>query len=123
MTQKESEDLLGTLKGGLTPALKRKRISKTAQLLHDKIDEYQTKFNEASPSSAVKVPMLISPKAAQSYDYILNDGQAQQSQPAQQSQQPKGPSIPQGATKRVPGPDGKLHYTNDAGTVDYGVAQ
>ena len=29
---------------------------------------------------------------------------------------------PAGATHIVPGPDGKNHYTNDAGTVDLGVA-
>jgi hypothetical protein len=29
---------------------------------------------------------------------------------------------PPGATQIVPGPDGRNHYTNDAGTVDYGVA-
>ena len=30
--------------------------------------------------------------------------------------------VPTGATHIVPGPDGKNHYTNDAGTTDYGVA-
>jgi hypothetical protein len=30
---------------------------------------------------------------------------------------------PAGATHKVPGPDGKLHWTNAQGTVDYGVAQ
>jgi hypothetical protein len=29
---------------------------------------------------------------------------------------------PEGATHKVPGPDGKMHYTNAAGTVDLGVA-
>jgi hypothetical protein len=81
LTQKEGQDLLDTLKGGLTPALKRERITKTAQLLHDKIDEYQTKFNESAPSSAVKVPTLISPKAAQSYDYIQSGGKSVAQQP------------------------------------------
>jgi hypothetical protein len=33
---------------------------------------------------------------------------------------PKSP--PAGATHIVPGKDGKNHYTNDAGTIDYGVA-
>jgi hypothetical protein len=94
MTQKESEDLLNTLKGGLTPALKRERITKTAQLLHDKIDEYQTKFNESAPSSAVKVPTLISPKAAQSYDFVTGKTQ----------EQPKLPTAPQGQIAvQVPG--------------------
>jgi hypothetical protein len=113
MTQKESEELLDTLKGGLTPALKRERVTKTAQLLHDKIDEYQTKFQESAPSSAVKVPVLISPKAAQSYDFVAGKTQ----QPAAQQQ------IPSGATHKVPGPDGKMHWTNAQGTVDYGVVQ
>jgi hypothetical protein len=84
MTQKESEELLSDLKGGLTPALKRERILKTAQLLHDKIDEYQTKFEAAAPSSAIAVPTLISPKAAQSYDFIQSGGQTQSAQPTQQ---------------------------------------
>ena len=95
MTQKESEDLLSTLKGGLTPALKRERITKTAQLLHDKIDEYQTKFQESAPSSAVKVPVLISPKAAQSYDFVRSGGQPQQQNGGQVQQ--AAPSIPAGA--------------------------
>ena len=33
------------------------------------------------------------------------------------------PKIPAGATHTVKGPDGKMHYTNDLGTVDYGIAQ
>jgi hypothetical protein len=92
MTQKESEDLLGTLKGGLTPALKRERITKTAQLLHDKIDEYQTKFQESAPSSAVKVPTLISPKAAQSFDFVTGK--------AQPDAAPQAPQV--GAIKTFP---------------------
>src|SRR5258708_28285210 len=27
---------------------------------------------------------------------------------------------PTGTTHKVPGPDGKMHWTNEAGTVDYG---
>ena len=34
----------------------------------------------------------------------------------------RGSQPPPGATHIVPGPDGKNHYTNDAGTVDLGVA-
>ncbi len=92
MTQKESEDLLDTLKGGLTPALKRERITKTAQLLHDKIDEYQTKFNDSAPSSAVKVPILISPKAAHSYDFVQSGGQVQPAQQPQNAQPNAAPT-------------------------------
>jgi hypothetical protein len=99
MTQKESEDLLDKLKGGLTPGLKRERIKETASLLHDKIDEYQNKFNAAAPSSAVKVPLLISPKAAASYDYLQNDGKTQQAAPQQKQQSPAS-----GQTQAAPTP-------------------
>ena len=98
MTQKESEELLGTLKGGLTPALKRERISKTAQLLHDKIDEYQTKFQGAAPSQAINVPTLISPKAASSYDFIQSGGTSQQ-----QSQSPQAGLPQKGDAKQYNG--------------------
>jgi hypothetical protein len=89
LTQKESEDLLSTLKGGLTPSLKRERITKTAQLLHDKIDEYQTKFNAAAPSSAVRVPVLISPKAAAAYDFVTSGGNNQASSQSGQTRLPQ----------------------------------
>jgi hypothetical protein len=36
--------------------------------------------------------------------------------------QPQTSGVPPGATKIVPGPDGNNHYTNDAGTVDLGIA-
>ena len=119
MTQKESEDLLNTLKGGLTPELKRERITKTAQLLHDKIEEYQTKFAAGAPSSAVKVPLLISPRAAASYDFVTNGGKTQ---PAPSPQTGQAQSIPPGATGKAPGSDGKMHY-HDAQGRDLGVAQ
>ena len=39
--------------------------------------------------------------------------------------QPQGTSQtpPPGATHKVPGPDGKTHWTNEQGTIDYGVAE
>jgi hypothetical protein len=36
---------------------------------------------------------------------------------------PAAGAPPPGATHKVPGPDGKNHWTNDQGTVDYGVVQ
>lgn len=110
LTQKESEDLLSKLSGGLTPANKRERISETARLLHDKIDEYQTKFNESAPSSAIKVPLLISPKAAGSYDYVASGGKVKQ-----QAQQPRG-GRPQGIP--VQDPQGGMHYFPDQASAD-----
>jgi hypothetical protein len=113
MSKEEGQKILADLSGGITPANKRERIAETARLLHDKIEEYQNKFNEGAPSSAVKVPLLISPRAAASYDFVQNGGKSQT--------QPKQP--PTGATHKVPGPDGKMHWTNAQGTVDYGVVQ
>ena len=49
-------------------------------------------------------------------------------QPAGQAQPQQRPpaspiaSAPQGATHKVPGPDGQMHWTNDTGTVDLGIA-
>jgi hypothetical protein len=51
-------------------------------LLYDKIEEYQTKFNDAAPSSAVKVPTLISPKAQTAYNFVEGINQPAASTPA-----------------------------------------
>lgn len=43
-------------------------------------------------------------------------------EPGQSGRQANGAgAVPQGATHKVPGADGKLHYTNAQGTVDLGV--
>jgi hypothetical protein len=81
ISEGEAQHIRESLNGGLTPGLKRERIKETATLLHDKMDETQTKFNDAAPSSAVKVPVLMHPSAGQAYDYIQSDGKTQ---PAQQ---------------------------------------
>jgi hypothetical protein len=49
--------------------------------------------------------------------------QPQATQPTQSGAPKQGAQFPAGATKRVQGPDGKWHATNDQGTVDYGVIQ
>jgi hypothetical protein len=45
-------------------------------MLHDKIDEQQTAFARAAPSTMVAshLPSLISTEAAHSYDYVQSDG-------------------------------------------------
>jgi len=80
MSKEEGQKILADLSGGITPANKRERIAETARLLHDKIEEYQNKFNEGAPSSAVKVPILISRRAAGSYDFVQSGGKAPQPQ-------------------------------------------
>ncbi len=86
ISEGEAQHIRESLNGGLTPGLKRERIKETATLLHDKMDETQTKFNDAAPSSAVKVPVLMHPSAGQAYDYIQADGKTQPAQNSQQTQ-------------------------------------
>jgi hypothetical protein len=74
MTESEGTEIQNGITGGLTPGLNRERVQETAKLLHDKVDEFQTKFQAGAPSSAVKVPTLMSPKAASAYDYVRSGG-------------------------------------------------
>ena len=74
MAESEGDEIKKGITGGLTPGLNRERIQETAKLLYDKTEEYQTKFQEGAPSSAVKVPVLLSPKAASAYDYVRSGG-------------------------------------------------
>jgi len=83
MAQKEGEEILDSLKGW-TPGTAKERTAETARLLHDKIDEYQRKFDESKPSSAIQVPILMSPKAGAAYDYVQSGGKLQSQQGAQQ---------------------------------------
>jgi hypothetical protein len=119
LAQEEGKDILKRLSGGLTPGNKRERIAETARLLHDKIEEFQEQYTKAAPSSAVKAPLLMSPKAVASYDFVQSDGKTQQSQRTQQT--PQQPQRPTGATMKVPGSDGKMHWSD--GKQDLGVAQ
>lgn len=57
-----------------------------------------------------------------SIDNSYPKGVSGQYLPDKGQQNAGGSAPPQGATHIVPGPDGKNHYTNDAGTVDLGVA-
>jgi hypothetical protein len=125
LTQKEGEDLLDKLSGGLTPNLKRERIKETASLLHDKIDEFQTKFEAAAPSAAIKIPLLISPKAAASYDYLQSGGKTQTQPVPQQTQQspatgqpPKAPALQVGQTVTIKGKPMTISAVHPDGTFD-----
>ena len=102
LPEADAKQILSGLKG-MTPGTSRERVAETARLLHDKLEEFQNKFADAAPSSAVQVPNLISPKAAQSYDVVT--GKAQQPQAGPQQKTP-----PAGATGIAPGPDGQNYY-------------
>jgi hypothetical protein len=58
------------------------------------------------------------------YGTNVGTGLLQQSGGSGGAPSPGSPAkLPPGATHKVPGPDGKMHYTNAQGTVDYGVVQ
>jgi hypothetical protein len=109
VNQKEGEELMSSLSGGLTVGGKRERIAEVTRRLHDRIEESQTKLQSAAPSSAVKVPVLISPQAADAYDYIQSGGKTAQNQQQAQPQQnqPAAHQVPQGATNPVYAADGR----------------
>lgn len=105
ITQGEGDDLKKSLNGWL-PNTAKERVAHTASLLKNKIDEFQTAFQDAAPSEQIKVPRLISPQAQSAYDYINGGGKQAQS-PAFKD----NPSArPPGTTGVAPGPGGKLYY-------------
>jgi hypothetical protein len=110
MSQKEGEEILDSLKGW-TPGTAKERVAETARLLHDKIDEYQRKFDESKPSSAVQVPILMSPKAGAAYDYVQSGGKLQPQQQQAQQQAPKG------ALGHAQLPNGTVVYQMPDGTI------
>jgi hypothetical protein len=85
MTEAEGKEILSSLKG-MTPGTSKERVAETARLLHDKVEEYQRKFQEAAPSQSIQAPLLMSPKAAAAYDHT-------------QGKQPNAPqqNVPAGA--------------------------
>jgi hypothetical protein len=101
-------------------------ISTQATSMSKKMDEYRQQWVNAAPSAIYEAQMpRLDPEAEQArkhFDPQYRDWAAQQ-----QQQQPNPAATPQaqptGATKKVPGPDGKIHWTNDAGTVDLGIVQ
>jgi hypothetical protein len=115
MSKDEGAQILDSLKGW-TPSTAKERVAETARLLYDKIEEYQTKFADAAPSSAVKVPTLISPKAQAAYNFVEGINQA----PAAMT-----PAAPAGATgKAYPkGQTSGPQYWHDANGKNLGLVQ
>ena len=115
MSKDEGEHILDSLKGW-TPSTAKERVAETARLLYDKIEEYQTKFADAAPSSAVKVPTLISPKAQAAYNFVQGINQV----PAVTT-----PAAPAGATgKAYPkGQTSGPQYWHDANGKNLGLVQ
>jgi hypothetical protein len=111
-------------------------IVEQAKAMSAKLQSFQQSWDNASPRASFRPPMpYIDNDARKSLQTLAPDfvaanpqfapSQQQQTQPAQQQNRPANgqPAMPVGATHIVQGPDGKNHYTNANGTVDYGVAQ
>jgi hypothetical protein len=97
-----------------------------------KFDSYAQQWKNAAPSAAYEAQMPglseNAIKALQTLDpqfdkTTLADiaGTRARLGANQPEPQPQG-GVPAGATHKVPGPDGKTHWTNATGTVDYGIA-
>jgi hypothetical protein len=95
MSKDEGAQILDSLKGW-TPSTAKERVAETARLLYDKVEEYQTKFADAAPSSAVKVPTLISPKAQAAYNFVEGINQVPAAAPAAATKASALPPAPQG---------------------------
>jgi hypothetical protein len=73
ITEGEGKELRDSLNGWL-PSTAKERTAHVAGLLKNKIDEFQTAFQDSAPSAQIKVPRLISPQAQSAYDYITSGG-------------------------------------------------
>lgn len=134
VNQEEGKKMFEDINGGVTVENKKERVRKVTQLLYDKIEAAQDAYNDAAPSSYVDVKHLLKPRGQAAYDYVQTDGKKnnralldtgasaeEAPAPATQGTAASGQKPPEGATHQVLGPDQKMHYTNAAGTVDYGV--
>jgi hypothetical protein len=96
ISEGEAKDIRASISGGLTPALKRQRIKEATQILHDRIQETQDKFQAAAPSEQIKAPVLMSAAAGKAYDYINGNQQPQQTQSGQPQNAPPANLLKEG---------------------------
>jgi hypothetical protein len=96
-------------------------VAEFTRLLGGKLEAYQDQWDDAVPSKSIPAPKAIaSPESIATYKRLTGeDLKVHSVQPS--ANVSSGP--PAGATHKVPGPDGRLHWTNEKGTVDYGVVQ
>lgn len=87
MTEGEGKDLRSALSGWI-PSSARERAKEVGKLLKNRLDEMQTKFDDAAPSAMIKVPRLFSKDAEASFNYIQSDGKVPSKAPAGAIQRP-----------------------------------
>jgi hypothetical protein len=74
VTDAEAKDLGESLSGWI-PSTAKERAAHMADIMHKKLNEFQTAFEDARPSALIQVPKLISPQAEQAIAYINSGGQ------------------------------------------------
>ena len=86
-----------------------------AQLLEKRIGAMDNQWQEGLPSPHWRPKRaIVDADATNALNNIISK---------HEGKGPVAPSAPEGATHTVMGSDGKLHWTNDAGTQDFGVKQ
>jgi hypothetical protein len=108
ITQGEGEELKSSLNGWF-PSTAKERAAHVGFLLKNKIDEFQTAFQDAAPSAQIKTPTLISPQAQAAYDFVQ---QAQNPQP--QAQQQQAAPVQQQPTQQQPVVQSIRHQVGDS---------
>jgi hypothetical protein len=120
--KKEWEEKLNPKGFGMTVGKLKTNVAEFTRLLGGKLEAYQDQWDDAVPSKAIPAPKAIaSPESIATYKRLTGEDLKVHSVQPSSVNAPSGP--PTGATHKVPGPDGKLHWTNEKGTVDYGVVQ
>lgn len=106
----------------INPNTVRSAYTEAANLLLNKVDEMHDRWADSVPSSFVAPIQFITDSAAQSFQHVTGQpvpSGLRQKGSANTSTNPAAP--PPGATMKVPGSDGKLHWSD--GKRDLGVAQ
>lgn len=110
MTEGEKKEILDSISGATVNSYQT-RIKEAITLLHGKQEAFQEQWNNGAPPGAVSQVHIISPQSEQTIARV--NGQQTGGGGAGQP--------PAGATMKVPGSDGKMHWSD--GKQDLGVAQ
>jgi hypothetical protein len=106
MTQKEKDDILGSI-SGYTVGSYQDRIQEAATLLNGKLESYQQQWNNGAPPGAVSQVRILGPQAEATIAKIRGGAAAQQI--------PSGP--PPGASHAVIVNGKTVGYTSDGKTM------
>lgn len=127
MAESDKKELENRLLGGfLSPEMKRTRIQQAAQLVHDRMEEMQTKFDKAKPSAAIEIPALISDNGRTALDYVVSGGKTTKPEPYAPGQKETGISpaqktaTPAGAPPKPQAPDNAQSEITDKNGVFWG---